>query len=147
MKYYTLCLVPLVSTAAWAADTCTGNATQADVCREATAISESIAPGLPVRLTQGLVLHHVEASKNWIRMSAFFDYTEAYLVSRLRAGVPLDAVRQGVRANAMTFACRPNTQLEAFIKAGGKLQLVYQFADAAHFLTVDVEQCAAEPGR
>lgn len=75
-------------------------------------------------------------------VSAFFDYTKAGLAERLRSGVSLEAMKADVRRNAITLACRPGTELAAFVSLGGALQFEYLFADAAHFLTVDVDRCA-----
>ena len=145
MKHHIVILVSLMSTPTWAAGSCTPNDMQVNVCQAATAISDSIEPMLPVRLTQSLVLHHIESSENTIRMSAFFDYTEAFLQKRLRTGVSLDELKEGIHDMANVMACRPETELEAFVNLGGRLEMVYLFSDAAHFLTVDVEQCADRP--
>ena len=143
MKHHVFILFSLISWPSWVAGSCTQNDMQVNVCHAATAISEAIAPMLPVRLTQSLVLHHIESSENTISMSAFFDYTEAFLLSRLRTGVSLDELKAGVQDIANVMACRPETELQAFVNLGGRLEMNYLFSDAAHFLTVNVDKCAA----
>ncbi|RTZ41557.1 hypothetical protein EKL30_13365 [Candidimonas sp. SYP-B2681] len=134
----------VISTASWGGEPCTPNDMQIDVCRAATNISETIEEGLPLRLNQGLVLQQIDATQNIISMTAVFDYTEGHLVAEARRkGTTLDAFRTSVRRAAILIACRPRTELQAFIELGGELRMVYQFSDRAHFLTVNVDQCAA----
>lgn len=144
MNKAALCLVSLVSTASWGEELCTRNSLQVDVCRAATTISETIGRELPLRLNQSLVLQQISASRNLIRMRAVFDYTEAYLVKSARPGVTLDTMKTSVRESAIGIACRPKTELQAFIELGGQLQFVYSFSDKAHFLTVEVDRCGPQ---
>lgn len=141
MKSSALLLMSLISSISWG-EVCTRNPMQVDVCRVATTISETIAEELPIRLNQNLVLQDIGASENLIRMRAVFDYTEAYLTQALSAGITLDTMRTSVRETAILIACRPKTQLQAFIELGGKLQFMYLFSDKAHFLTVNVDHCS-----
>jgi hypothetical protein len=115
-----------------------------DVCRVATGLSQSIANELPLRLSQSLVLQHIAASENLIRMRAVFDYTETHLIKNLRTGTTLDTMKTSVRDTAVVMACRPKTELQAFIDLGGKLQFIYLFSDKAHFLTVNVDHCTPQ---
>jgi hypothetical protein len=142
MKTFVMCLMPVISTCTWGEELCTRNSLQVDVCRVATTISQTIAEELPLRLNQSLVLQHIAASDNRIRMRAVLDYTEAHLIQTMRAGVTLDAMRTSVRQTAIVIMCRPKTQLQAFIELGGQLQFVYLFSDKAHFLTVNVSHCS-----
>jgi hypothetical protein len=78
-------------------------------------------------------------------MRAVFEYTEDDLIEEARkTGITLDTYRASVRRAAILIACRPRTELHAFIALGGKLQMVYLFPDEAHFLTVNVDRCTAE---
>ena len=142
MKAFAMCLLSVVSTCAWGEELCTRNTLRVDVCRVATTISQTIAEVLPLRLNQSLVLQHIAASDNRIRMRAVLDYTEAHLIQTMRAGVTLDAMRTSVRETAIVIVCRPETQLQAFIALRGQLQFEYLFSDKAHFLTVNVSHCA-----
>jgi hypothetical protein len=144
MGKFILCLVTLMSAPAWGEDLCTRNAVKVDVCQVASNLSESIARELPLRLTQSLVLQHIGASSNLLSLRAVFDYPEARLVEHAK-GVPLDSVKESVRDNAIAMACRPKTELQAFILLGGRLQFVYLFSARAHFLTVDVDHCGPPP--
>lgn len=146
MKNLALCVLALISTFSWSEELCTRNPMRVDVCRVASTISETIAEELPLRLNQSLVLQHIGASKNLIRMRAVFDYTEAHLIKALRTGVTLDIVKTSVRESATVIACRPQTQLETFIELGGRVRFEYLFSDKAHFLTVDVDHCTPERG-
>ena len=146
MKSLVLCLLSMISTFSWGEELCTRNPMQVDICGVATTISEMIAEELPLRLNQNLVLQHIGASENLIRMRAVFDYTEADLIGALNTGVTLDTMKISVRDTAIVIACRPKTQLQAFIELGGKLQFVYLFSDKAHFLTVNVDHCTPEHG-
>lgn len=141
MKRFTLFLVLLFSTVSWGGELCTHNPMQVDVCRAASAISEAIAVELPFRLNQNLILQNIEASENVIRMSAALVYTEAHLTQSLRTGVTLNDMKASVRETAILIACRPKTELQAFIELGGELQFMYFFSDKAHFLTVSVDHC------
>lgn len=144
MKRFALYLVSLTSAVAWGQEVCTRNPTQTDVCRVATTISETIAQELPIRLNQSLVLEHIGASENLITMRAVFDYTEARLIDASKTGVTLEKMKMSVRETATVIACRPKTELRAFIDLGGKLQFVYLFSDKAHFLTGNVHHCTSE---
>lgn len=146
MNKAALCLVSLLSTASWGQELCTRNSLQVDVCRVATTISETIGRELPLRLGHNLVLQQIDASENLIRMRALFDYTEAYLVEKAEPGVTLDTMKKSVRESAIGIACRPETELQAFIELGGQLQFDYFFSDKAHFLTVNVDHCSPEQG-
>ena len=141
MNKAALCFASLLSTASWGEEMCTRNALQVDVCRVATTISKSIAEELPLRLNRNLVLQQIGASGNSIRMRAVFDYTEAYLAEKAKPGVTLDTMKKSVRDNAINIACRPETELEAFIELGGRVQFAYFFSDKAHFLTVNIDRC------
>ncbi|HWL29192.1 MAG TPA: hypothetical protein VNQ97_09820 [Burkholderiaceae bacterium] len=143
MKKIVLCLASLIPASSWGQEVCTQNAMKVDVCQVATNISEEIARDLPLRLSSSLVLQHIGASLNQISMRAMFDYPEVDLVERAR-GVPLDTMKKSVRDNAIAMACRPKTELHAFIVMGGKLQFVYLFSDRAHFLTVNVDRCGPQ---
>lgn len=136
----------LTSTVVWGGGLCTQNPLQVDVCGVATTISETIAEELPLRLNRNLVLQDIRASDNLVRMSAVFDYTEAHFTQSLSKDATLDTMRESVRDTAMAIACRPKTQLQAFIQLGGRLQFVYHFLDKTHFLTVNVDHCTSELG-
>jgi hypothetical protein len=140
--FFVSLIVPSVS---WGDGLCTQNPMQIDVCRAASTISDAIAAELPFRLNQKLVLQSIRASKNVITMGAVFDYTEDHLAAQaMKTGATLGTMKTSVRQTAISIACRPQTELQAFIELGGKLQLVYQFSDKAHFLTVDVDRCTSE---
>jgi hypothetical protein len=141
---YALAVWALFSNPSWGNDRCTRNSSQIDVCRVAATIASAISPSLPFHLTESLVLHRIEALQNRIVMSAFFVYTETYLRSRLRHGVSVEALRAGVWKNAFMLACRPDTDLQAFVNQGGSLEFVYLFSDAEPFVTVQVNQCAGQ---
>ncbi len=144
MKYSAPFLVSLtISTVSWGNESCTQNPMRIDVCRAAATISETIAEGLPLRINHSVVLQAIHASENVISMRAVFDYTEDYLVAHAKeTGVTLDSLKMSVRKTAMSIACRPETELQAFIKLGGKLRFTYDFLDKEHFLTVNVDRCA-----
>jgi hypothetical protein len=145
MRIFVLCLVWLVSTASWGDELCTRNAIKIDVCQVAANLAEMIAPELPLRLNQSLVLQDIDASQNLISMRAVFDYQEAHLIDEAK-GVPLDTMKKSLRDVAIAMACRPKTELEGFIRLGGQLEFDYLFSDKALFLTVSVDRCDPRSG-
>lgn len=147
MKKFALCLLSLISSVSWGEELCTPNPMQVDVCRAASTITEAISQELPLRLSNALVLQHIGASQNVIRMRAVFDYTEAQLIKTSKTGATLDTMKTTVRDTALVIVCRPGTELQAFIELGGKLQFVYLFSDNVHFLTVDVDRCSSQGAR
>lgn len=135
-------LLVVMSSTCLAQDKCKANNINYDVCKAARTFADEFAKVLPMQMNQNIRLEKSFAIQNVFALQGVYSYTQESLEQELsKNDLTMSEMEEMMRNIVTANVCKAKSPTEAFIKLGGQITHIYNFADYKPYMTIEISKC------